>query len=61
MNNTELALLKVRYTKWVDPDIDEAAFWRQCAAVAEIDPNWLSELLRRRKTTVIDEAQDEQV
>lgn len=41
----ELARAKVMNTKWVDPDIDEDAFWRQCTAVARIDPNWLNNWL----------------
>lgn len=57
MNNTDLAQLKVKYTEWVNPDVDEAKLWHQCADVAEISPDWLSVKLERgkRETAVIDE------
>ena len=57
MSNADLAQLKVKYTSWVNPATDEDKFWRQCAAVAEIDPNWLEARLKRgkRKTAVIEE------
>ena len=57
MNKTDLAQLKVKYTTWANPATDEARFWRQCAAVAEIDPNWLEVRLERGKaaTAVIEE------
>ena len=58
MNKTDPAQLKVKYTAWVNPAIDEAKFWRQCADVAEIDPNWVEVRLERGKAaTAVREAE----
>lgn len=46
MTREELGRIKVLNTDWSDPDKDEDKFWRQCTAVAEIDPNWLENWLK---------------